>query len=580
LTSFDVKSLDSTIDAYNQECQTREANANRLPSAVVNASLIPVYFFILFLIFSHQSLFNFNSTVIGLPGDTGGFIWFLRWWPHALLSGHDPFFSADIWYPIGQDLVWNTSVPFLSLASYPLSLVLSPIAQYNTVFLLTLTLDAWYGYRLLRRIGTGALTSWLLGWLVPFSSYVVGQSQGHLDLIAIFPIFGVLFAIQDLLETNTDWSKAWARLILWYLVSLYTGLELALDTTLCLVILTSVNASRLNWQEARRRIVALKSSAVYLSLIVAFLGLALLVLAIFARYTSFQYNAPATYSADLANYFVPTVVQGIFGNPITISNHFLGNASENGAFIALPSLAVVIWYVKRGGNTLNKQLFGTLALIASILSLGPFLTVVGYHITPLPMYLFQNAPILKNILPVRLTVFVLPFILIAWSDALTHLNQPLRKSILLLALFVTLTTQGPYLAGGFWNFKPDIPKFFTTGLYKQTITRNSVIAFANSWVVNGQSSIAQADTNFYFKMIGFEAASNNPPQEGSLLLPPVANSDIVQESMTFRSDLSKLGAQYYIVPEQSYLAHQSFYRLFKFTYIGGVYIATRNSNRW
>jgi len=401
MTSSEIESLDSTIDGHRQVYQTRDTIARWLPSAVVTASMLPVYFFLLFLIFAHQASFNFNSTIIGLPGDTGGFIWFLRWWPHALLSGHDPFFSADIWYPVGQDLAWNTSVPFLSLASYPLSLVLSPIAQYNTVFLLILTLDTWYGYRLLRRVGTGALVSWFLGWLVPFSSYIVGQSQGHLDLIAIFPIFGMLLAIRDILETNMDWSKASARLILWYLVTLYTSLELALDTALCLVIVALMHASKLNWQEARRRIAALKSPMVYLSVTIAFFGIALLVFAIFARFTTVQYNAPAYFSADFANYFVPTEVQGVFGNPLTISNKFFGNMLENGAFIALPSLAVVIWYVRKGNSTLNKQLFGTLALIATVLSLGPFLTVAGYRITPLPMYLFLDAPILKNVLPVH-----------------------------------------------------------------------------------------------------------------------------------------------------------------------------------
>jgi hypothetical protein len=145
---------------------------------------------------------------------------------------------------------------------------------------------------------------------------------------------------------------------------------------------------------------------------------------------------------------------------------------------------------------------------------------------------------------------------------------------------VTLTTQGPYLAGGFRNFNPDIPKLFTTALYKQTLPRRSVIAFANSWVSNGESAIAQADTNFYFKMIGFEAEPNDLLQEASILLPPVKNTNIVQDSMTFRSDLNRLGAEYYIVPKQSYLAHQSFYRLFKFTFIGGVYVAYRSSNKW
>ncbi len=182
---------------------------------------LALYILLIGVLFGHAIDFHFSTVVIGHPGDAGGFVWFLRWWPQALLSGHDPFMTNDIWYPVGQDLVWSTSVPFLSFLSYPLTLFLTPIAQYNVVLILVLALDAWYGFRLLKRSSHRFVVAWTAGLLVPFSSYVVGQSLGHLDLVTVFPYLGLLFAIQDLVDAEGPWSTAWARLFIYSIISIY-----------------------------------------------------------------------------------------------------------------------------------------------------------------------------------------------------------------------------------------------------------------------------------------------------------------------------------------------------------------------
>ena len=535
------------------------------------------YLILVMLFFGYAIAFHFSTTVIGLPGDTGGFVWFLRWWPRALLSGNDPFFSGYIWYPVGQDLVWNTSVPFLSFASYPLSLVLSPIVQYNVVLVFVLALDAWYGYRLLRRMNAKFWVSWSVGWLVPFSSYVVGQSQGHLDLITLFPLFGVVFAIQDLLSEMRRWDYAWARFFLWSTISLYTSIELSIDLGVVFIVAGMYYLNRIRREAILERLAALRAAVVYMAAAVSLVGVLLLVFAVLKRFVSVSFNVPDYYSADLLNYLSPTVVQGMFGNSLTLSARFLGNASENGAFLAAPSFVAIYLYIRGAKRDINKLLFGTVGIVAVILSFGPYLTILGTRILPMPWYLFSDIPVVRDTLPVRLAVFVLPVVLVAWGYVLTQTKRKLFWYVLLL---VTLVIQGPYFGGGFWSFTPGIPRLFTTSAYRSTFHSGSVVMFANSWVVNGQSSIAQADTNFYFKMIGFEAASNELLQEPSLLLPQVVNTGIPQEVGTFRSDLNRLGAQFYVVPVSSYIAHKTFYKNFDLRMTDGIYVAKRPSKGW
>src|ERR1022692_2431372 len=43
--------------------------------------------------------------------DSSADIWFLAWWPHALLHGSNPFVTHAMFYPEGYNLTWATSMP-------------------------------------------------------------------------------------------------------------------------------------------------------------------------------------------------------------------------------------------------------------------------------------------------------------------------------------------------------------------------------------------------------------------------------------------------------------------------------------
>jgi hypothetical protein len=68
------------------------------------------------ILFLGRALFGrLSSYHVGMGPDPLQMIWFLVWWPHALISGIDPLLTRAIWAPAGYNLTWQTSIPLASV---------------------------------------------------------------------------------------------------------------------------------------------------------------------------------------------------------------------------------------------------------------------------------------------------------------------------------------------------------------------------------------------------------------------------------------------------------------------------------
>jgi hypothetical protein len=91
-----------------------------------------------------------------------------------------------------------------------------------------------------------------------------------------------------------------------------------------------------------------------------------------------------------------------------ISSHFSGNASEWDAYLGIPLILLLVLATVRFWKMPAIRTAGLLALIIAVLSLGPHLNVQKHVLLalPLPWWIPAHIPVLDDILPNRLMVYV------------------------------------------------------------------------------------------------------------------------------------------------------------------------------
>ena len=115
------------------------------------------------------------------------------------------------------------------------------------------------------------------------------------------------------------------------------------------------------------------------------------------------------YVTDPANFVVPTVVQLFSPAAATdVSSHFSGNASEWDAYLGIPLILLLIAATVRGWRVPVIRVAAIVAVVVAVLSLGPHINLQGHPLlaVPLPWWIPAHLPVLDDILPNRLMVYV------------------------------------------------------------------------------------------------------------------------------------------------------------------------------
>src|SRR5205814_8747048 len=98
---------------------------------VRDGAALVVYTAVSFVYFGVRLLPHPGRVVVGHGPDPGIFIWSFAWWPHAIGSWTNPFFTHAVYAPQGIDLAWTTSVPGFALPFAPLTLAFGAVVAYN-----------------------------------------------------------------------------------------------------------------------------------------------------------------------------------------------------------------------------------------------------------------------------------------------------------------------------------------------------------------------------------------------------------------------------------------------------------------
>jgi hypothetical protein len=481
------------------------------PRGLTSLAVLVGYVAIGFIYLGLRLLLEPEHQYVGYGADPQIFIWSLDWWPHAVTHGENPFVTHAVWAPGSINMTWVTSVPGLALLLSPVTLLAGPIAAYNVAAVLMPALGAWTAFLLCRRLTGAAWPSLVGGYLFGFSSYALGQAEGHLHCTAVFAIPLVALVILRYLDGELGAAGAAVRLGVLFAVQLLISTEVTFTLALALVVTLALAYAFV--PSCRRRIAGLQRPLAASVVIAAILTAPFLYYAI----TGFQSEAahpPAEHVADLLNYVVPTKLSvASLGWASGISRSFSSNSSEQGAYLGVPALVIVALYARPRIGTAGGRFLVACLGVAVLVSLGARLRVDGHKLFSLPWALVGGLPLFDNVLTVRFALYAA--LLTAVVVALWTAARPAGWSRWALpALAVLAVLPNPWT--NVWATTYRLPEFFTSSTYRDCLDPGENILP----LPVGQDGVAmlwQTTADFRFTMAGGYLASHPP---GSFVTSP------------------------------------------------------------
>ncbi|MGH9688574.1 MAG: hypothetical protein ACRD5K_15940 [Candidatus Acidiferrales bacterium] len=173
--------------------ETRPANRGGSVHSLRNHLIAFLLCLGLAFVFTLPGSLSLNSGLLGFPGDNFQHAWFLWHFAHAVLNGHNPFYTHLLFYPTRVNLTWSTTDPLAGFFALPLSIFAGPVVAYNFSLILQLALGAFCARLLCLRISQNEIAAFVGGIVFGFSPYLMAHALEHLSLVTAFPI--PLFAL-------------------------------------------------------------------------------------------------------------------------------------------------------------------------------------------------------------------------------------------------------------------------------------------------------------------------------------------------------------------------------------------------
>ena len=354
------------------------------------------------IVMQRHAIAHLGSAIAGNGvGDPTQFIWAMWWWPHAILHGMNPFVTHSIWVGDPFNLGAVTSVPLPSLAASPLTALFGPVVSYNLMNLIAPITGAWFAYRLCLYLTGSPASAILGGWVYGFSSYGLGQLEGHLQLVFTFaPPAMILLSLKRLDEAiGTRRYVALAAVVL--IAQLLCGTEILFTMT---VMGGVVLVCGLIFAPTPSRILRL------LPPLMAAYAITAIVCSPFIYYAltgpEIGVGQGIIYPGDLLSFLIPTPITWLGGSSFkAVSNGYIAGFCETGTYLGLPLAAIVIAYGVESWRKPRTRILLVATAVAAIWSLGEVLNIDGHATISLPWKLVAGVKGFNETLPVRVGLF-------------------------------------------------------------------------------------------------------------------------------------------------------------------------------
>ncbi|HEX6538928.1 MAG TPA: hypothetical protein VF155_07095 [Candidatus Dormibacteraeota bacterium] len=409
---------------------------------------------------------SWHSPATTWPGgccDPQQTIWFIRWAPYALAHHINPFVTYQLNAPDGVNLMWNTAFVGVGIIVSPVTLLFGPVIAYNVLISAAMALGGWFMYFVVRRHTSGIAGPLVAGAVYAFSPYEAQQTGLHLQ-VAFTVVLPLMLLVLDSLFIRRRRAPWVLGVMLGALAALQLLIfeEVLLTSALFIVIgLVALGWGR--WYTVRRLVMPAVEA----------LGAAVLVFAVLAAWPLWvQFLGPQgvhgalqntdSFSTDLLNLVLPTQYQRVAPAAATaISTHFSGLDGEATAYIGLPLLIVLVAFVATHWRDVRVRVAAIVAGAALVFSFGPHLHIGGQSTGwPLPWWPLAHLPLVENVLPARLSLYMWTGIavLIGVAVDIAVRSASWRRSVAaLVTIAVSLAAVIPATLG---SWPVDTPQFF------------------------------------------------------------------------------------------------------------------------
>lgn len=398
----------------------------------------------------------------GGSGDPAQMMWFLRWTPYAIVHGHNPFLSNAIDYPVGINLLWNTSMPLAGVVLAPVTLTLGPVFAFNLLVVLGPATTAWASrWWLAGHVSPAA--AGLGGLLIGFSPFVVGQAQGHANLV-VLPLVPVVLRLLEKALWRDEVPSRRTGVLLGLALA---GQALLSEEVLLLLVIGVVAAvaaalvwgpAAQVWGAVRRALIPLGVAAATSLAVFGFpLGTEL-----FGphRVSQLSWRPWEAVPQDLVR---PTDRMLLHGTGAgQLARNGVGNSFEIGSYLGIPLIILlVVIAVRMRQPAICIAL--SVAVLGILFSFGLDVRIPFTHLT-LPGIPLLRLTAIKNMLPMRFALVT--WVAVGWLvaqavDRLRSVSEPRRRRTGLILIGLCLLPLVPATEPAGRQVR--IPAFFTDG---------------------------------------------------------------------------------------------------------------------
>ena len=184
---------------------------------------------------------------------------------------------------------------------------------------------------------------------------------------------------------------------------------------------------------------------------------------------SVQAGQGINYPADLLSFAIPTPMTWLGGKSFSaVSSAYIANTGEDGAYLGLPLIAIVIAYWSECFKRPATKVLMAVTLVAVVWSLGEVLNVDGHPTISVPFKLLAGYRLLNEVLPVRISMYTALATALAaalWVAAPGTFRWPRWLLGLLAVIFLFPNANSVNVTGQkIFDEAYRSPKFITDGL--------------------------------------------------------------------------------------------------------------------